>query len=507
MRRLGLGALAGLVAVLAATVVALVLRELGVPLPLETVSDRFLPLLSVDDFLRLVSEMGGFVAAKRIGFFAFFLSLVGIGVVLGAAYAFAAARVPARTLRLVLVGSVLVTWLVLLALLYPALDSNYRGLPPGQGLVATAATLLLLLGLLAGGTALLYAYLTRPPAAFSPGESPRLGRRPLLLGVAGGALALAAGGLVTRLYRGSAIGYDGLETPARGLTPITPNDRFYVVTKNFVDPEVKRSLWRLQVNGLVRDELELSFEELETMRSVDQETTLECISNGVGRGLISNAVWRGVPLGHLLEAAGIEAGATRLFARGSDGFAHGLTVAKGMEETTLVAYRMNGEPLPDRHGFPARLVVPGAYGETSVKWLDRVKVVDEVAKGFYESQGWRAERVHTMSRIDSPRGFRTLQAGEPVRVNGLAFAGDRGIERVELSTDGGRSWREAGFDYRGTRLTWSLWSVEWTPSRGGSYELAVRATDGEGALQESKRGSINPDGATGYHMVEVKVQA
>ncbi|MBA2331386.1 MAG: molybdopterin-dependent oxidoreductase, partial [Actinobacteria bacterium] len=102
-------------------------------------------------------------------------------------------------------------------------------------------------------------------------------------------------------------------------------------------------------------------------------TTLECISNGIGAGLISNAVWRGVPLAGLLERAGVNGDATRLFARGNDGYGHGLTLEKGMEETTLVVYRMNGEPLPDRHGYPARLIVPGGYGEMSVKWLDRVE--------------------------------------------------------------------------------------------------------------------------------------
>ena len=506
MRNVGLGALAGLVAVLAATVVALLLRELGVPLPLETVSDRFLPLLSVDTFLQLVSKMGGFVAAKKIGFFLFFASLLGIGVALGAAYALASRRLSAKRLLLGLGGTILVVWLVMLALLFPALDSNYRGLPPGPALIVTSVSLLILLALLVGLVVFLHGLLTRPAPATGEG-GPRVGRGPLLVGAAGGVLAVAAGGLVTRLYRGSAIGYDGMETSVRDLTPITPNDRFYIVTKNFVDPTVEQSLWRLEISGLVGETQTWSYDDLQALPAVEQETTLECISNGVGRGLISNAVWRGVPLSAMLEAAGVEPGATHLFARGSDGYAHGLTLEKGMEETTLVAYRMNGEPLPDRHGFPARLVVPGAYGETSVKWLDRVKVVDEAAKGFYESQGWRAERIHTMSRIDTPRGFRTLRAGEAVTAKGVAFAGNRGIERVELSTDGGRSWREATLDYPGTKLTWSLWSLDWTPARGGSYELLVRATDGDGAPQESKKGSINPDGASGYHMVEVKVRA
>jgi DMSO/TMAO reductase YedYZ molybdopterin-dependent catalytic subunit len=507
LRDLGLGALAGVVAMLAAAVSMLLLRALGVPLPLELVSDRFLPLLPVGTFLKLVSAMGGFVAGKRIGFFAFFVSLAGIGAAVGAAYGVAAARVSRGRLRVVLAGGAVVGWLLLLAILYPAIDSNYRGLPPGLAALATAVSLLVLLAIFGGSLVLSHTLLTRRPKPALVDESPLLRRGPLLVGAAGGALALASGGLVTRLYRRSAIHYDGLETHGAPVDAITPSDRFYVVTKNFVDPRVDRSLWRLELRGLVRDELSYSFDELEALPAVDQETTLECISNGVGRGLISNAVWHGVPLASLLEAADLDGRATHLLARGSDGFAHGLTLEKAMESTTLVAYRMNGEPLPDRHGFPARLVVPGGYGEMSVKWLDRVEVLEEEEEGFYESQGWRAERVHTMSRFDQPLGLRPRKVGRPVPVNGVAFAGDRGIERVELSTDGGRSWLAAGLDYRGSKLTWSLWSHEWTPERVGMYKLVVRAVDGAGEPQESERGSINPDGATGYHEVEVEVVA
>ncbi len=507
---LGVGALAGVVAALAVTVAALLLRGLGVPLPLELVSDRFLPLLSVDTFLKLVSAMGGFVAGKRIGFFAFFLSLVGIGAAVGAVYGVAASRVRPGRLRLALAGGLLVTWLVMLALLYPALDSNYRGLPPSRAGLVTAVALLLLLALLGGSLVLAHRLATSGRAGRSEKDSPEgptdggplLRRGPLLVGLAGSALALVSGGLVRRLYRRSAIPYDGLQTRAAVVDPITPNDRFYVVTKNFVDPRVDGSLWRLELRGLVRKERSWSLEELQALPAVDQETTLECISNGVGAGLISNALWRGVPLARVLETAGVERGATHLFARGSDGFAHGLTLEKGMEETTLVAYRMNGEPLPDRHGFPARLIVPGGYGEMSVKWLDRVEVLDEEAKGFYESQGWRAEHVRTMSRIDQPLGLRPRKLGRAAPVNGVAFAGDRGIERVELSTDGGRNWREAKIDYRASKLTWS---VEWTPERAGKYELVVRATDGRGELQDAQKYSINPAGAGGYHRIEIEV--
>ncbi|MCP9487255.1 MAG: molybdopterin-dependent oxidoreductase [Gaiellaceae bacterium MAG52_C11] len=506
LRAIATGAVAGVLAMLVFAVAALLLRSLGVPLPLELVSDRVLPFLPVETFLKLVSAMGGFVAGKKIGFFAFFLSLIAIGAAIGAAYGFAATRVRPARLLLGLVAGAVVTWLLMLALLYPALDSNYRGLPPGRATLATAVGLLVLLTLVAGSLAFFHRIATQPRAS-EPGtdDGPLLRRGPVVLGLAGGALALASGGLVTRLYRRSAIPYDGFETRAAKLDPITPNERWYVVTKNFVDPRVDRSLWRLEVRGMVENESSMSFEELEAMPSVEQVTTLECISNGIGAGLISNAVWRGVPLASLLERAGVEGGATHLFARGSDGYGHGLTLEKGMEETTLIVYRMNGEPLPDRHGFPARLIVPGGYGEMSVKWLDRVEVLDEPEQGLYESQGWRAERVHTMSRIDRPLGRRKLRVGRPVAVNGVAFAGDRGIERVELSTDGGRSWREVDLDYRASKLTWALWSGEWTPERAGMHELVVRATDGEGTPQESKKQPINPDGASGYHKIKVEV--
>ncbi len=507
LRALAAGAVAGVLALLVFAVAALLLRSLGVPLPLELVSDRFLPFLPVETFLKLVSAMGGFVAGKKIGFFAFFLSLIPLGAAAGAAYGFASTRVRPARLRLGVAGAAAVMWLLLVAVLYPALDSSYRGLPPGRAALVTAVSLLALLALAAGSLVFFHRLAAAPARAAEPGsdDGPLLRRGPVVLGLAGGALALASGGLVTRLYRRSAIPYDGFETRAPKLDPITPNDRFYVVTKNFVDPRVDRSLWQLEVRGLVENETSISFEELEALPSVEQVTTLECISNGIGAGLISNAVWRGVPLARLLEAAGVKDGATHLFARGSDGYGHGVTLEKGMEATTLVVYRMNGDPLPHRHGFPARLIVPGGYGEMSVKWLDRVEVLDHAEKGLYESQGWRAERVHTMSRIDRPLGFRKLKVGRPVAVNGVAFAGDRGIDRVELSTDGGRSWREVGLDYRASKLTWALWSDEWTPGRAGRHELVVRATDGEGKAQESKREPIDPDGASGYHRVKVEV--
>ncbi|MBA2475944.1 MAG: molybdopterin-dependent oxidoreductase [Actinobacteria bacterium] len=334
-----------------------------------------------------------------------------------------------------------------------------------------------------------------------------LTRGRFVAGAAGGALALASGGLIEVLRRRSAFGYDGQELLGGTLQPVTPTDDFYVVTKNLVDPRVDRDAWRLEISGLVERPRTLRFEDLGSLPSVEQETTLECISNGVGGGLLSNAVWAGVPLRALIEEAGPKRGAKRLFFHAADGFTHSTPLERGMQRTTLLAVRMNGELLTDRHGFPARLIVPGAYGELSVKWIDRIELIDDGRKGYYEQQGWRAERVHTMSRIDLPAEGKALRASAPATLRGVAFAGDRGIARVEASTDGGRSWRRAKLDYAPSKLTWALWSLPWAPREPGTYELVVRATDGEGELQSTVEDNSVPDGASGLHRIAVTVQA
>ena len=503
----GIGAVAGVLAMLVMTIVLILFRWLlGIPLPLELISDRFIPMLPVDTFLRIVGLMGGFVAGKRIGFISFFLGQVGLGALLGSLYGLLLAR-SSRRLPL-LAGAVLSAWLLTVFVLWPTLDSNYRGVPPTWAILVTTLGLLIALWIFAASLVAFHSYATRPDAP-RPALEPEyyISRRTVVLGAAVAGLGIAAGSLATALFRRSAISYDGLETRAAQVDAITPNDRFYVVTKNFVDPRVHRSLWRLEVEGLVDRPHAYGFDELAELGAVEQETTLECISNGIGAALISNARWTGVPLARLLEAAGVRGGAAHVLARGVDGFGHGLKLEKALEPTTIVAYRMNGEPLPHRHGYPARLIVPGSYGEVSVKWIERVSVLAEEEKGFYELQGWRAERVHTMSRIDRPLGLRPRRVGRPTLVNGVAFAGDRGIQGVELSTDGGRRWQETRLDYRGSRLTWVLWSFDWTPERPGPHDLVVRATDGDDEVQTAERGGIAPDGATGFHRVTVTAVA
>jgi len=239
-----------------------------------------------------------------------------------------------------------------------------------------------------------------------------------------------------------------------------------------------------------------------------QEATVSCISNVVGDGLVSNTVWRDVPLRALLEMAGVAGTFTKVVLHGTDNYVDTILPDKALESTTFVAWEMNGAPLPPHHGYPVRLVVPGRFGEKSVKWLRRIEVVNENIEGFYERQGWGPTFTpEPFSRFDAPRDRQTLTAGTTIPLRGIAFGGDRGISHVEISTDDGHTWKDAQFDYQKSDIVWTLWSLDWQPTSAGEYRLAVRAVDGNGVYQTSDTRGIAPDGATGYHRITVQVNS
>jgi DMSO/TMAO reductase YedYZ molybdopterin-dependent catalytic subunit len=290
------------------------------------------------------------------------------------------------------------------------------------------------------------------------------------------------------------------------VAPITPNRDFYVVTKNLVDPRVLGSVWRLRVGGLVDRPYELTASDLAAMPRVEREATLECISNGVGYGLLSNAVWGGVTMGSLLDRASPLGAARWVNLRAADGYTHSLALERARRPATLVADTMNGEPLPDLHGFPARAIVPGTYGEVNVKWLTELDLTDQPVAGYYELQGWRPDFVQTMSRIDDPAkgAVISLAASPLVTLRGVAFSGDRGISSVEISWEAGR-WRAARIDYHPSPNAWALWSFDWRPPGPGRYLVQARATDGGGTPQEAEPMGTVPAGATGYHTRQIVV--
>ena len=294
---------------------------------------------------------------------------------------------------------------------------------------------------------------------------------------------------------------------------VTANDDFYRIDTALVVPRVEVEPWRLRLTGMVDRPYELTFAELLGMASVEQSVTLSCVSNEVGGDLVGNAIWLGVPLLEILERAGVQEGATQIVGRSVDGFTAGFPTEVALDgRPAIVAIGMNGEPLPAVHGFPARLVVHGLYGYVSAtKWLGEIELTTlEAFDAYWIPRGWAKEApVKTQSRIDVPRGGRTIAAGQ-VAIAGVAWAGIRSVGRVEVRMRASGAepgeWREARLGTALSQSSWRQWVYEWDAAPG-DYRIEVRATDGAGATQTSERRPPAPDGATGHHAVSVKVRA
>jgi DMSO/TMAO reductase YedYZ molybdopterin-dependent catalytic subunit len=182
-----------------------------------------------------------------------------------------------------------------------------------------------------------------------------------------------------------------------------------------------------------------------------------------------------------------------------------MPLEKALESQVLVAYMMNGEPLPTKHGFPARLIVPGLYGEKCSKWLTRLEAVDNDYLGYWQQRGWGDEgKVQMTSQVRVPENGDRL-ARMDVMVGGLAFAGDQGISNVEISADEGTTWMAATLMDPLSPYTWVLWNTEWVPPETGNLKLLVRATDGQGRQQVTEANGTFPNGATGLHSIRVTV--
>jgi DMSO/TMAO reductase YedYZ molybdopterin-dependent catalytic subunit len=391
-----------------------------------------------------------------------------------------------------------VGWAVVVGILLPISGSGFLGLADSITTPLIWAALFAIYGVVLelGGD----------PAA--PGAATDIGRRRLLgvLPVTIGAVSL--GVLAFRLLPGW---YDAIANApgsgVAGISPeITPVDEFYVVSKNFVDPSVSADGWHLAVGGMVDKPLTLSLSDLQGLAKTTEYVTLECISNNVGGPQMSTGDFVGVSLRDLLAMAGPQAGGTWVAFKARDGYEESLamSIVQGAPEI-LVAYELDGAPLPEAHGFPARMLIPGHYGMTGPKWLDSISVVNQESNGYWEQQGWDHNAVvKTTSRFDVPSEGDIVKLG-PVLLGGVAFAGTRGISKVEYSTDAGRTWVEAPFNPPLSALTWVIWQTTWTPAAEGAYELRVRATDKEGAVQSTATASSYPSGSSGYHSVRIAV--
>lgn len=430
----------------------------------------------------------------------------------------------------------LALWLLSAGIVAPLLGAGLFGAGLAGGIVGVFGAELLPNGLFALALVALLRRAAFAPASQSTGAPDSAFSRRRLLGQVGFAATVVVGGALAWVFisdvlssaTGGSIGArpqlrlgpmpDRIVpppvptyadwSPARGqTTEVTPTARFYYVSKNLAsDPTVDQSTWRLSIKGLVDHPYTLSYAELLALPTVERFHTLACISNQVGGNLISTARFTGVRLADLLNRAGIATGATTMIFRAADGYADALHLSQALDPDALVVYRINGEPLPAAHGFPARMLIPGLYGMKNGKWLSELELTGADFTGFWEERGWTREAtIKTMSRIDLPHDgdFLLLQ---PTTLAGIAFAGARGIARVDVSTDGGQTWQPATLRRPLGALTWTLWQFAWTPPAGGSYVLAVRAIDLDGNVQTPATADPLPDGASGYHAISVVVR-
>ncbi|MBB4911829.1 molybdopterin-dependent oxidoreductase [Actinophytocola algeriensis] len=361
-----------------------------------------------------------------------------------------------------------------------------------------------------------------------PVEQDRESRRRFLRAGAGTVIGAAALGTVGQLV-GSRVDVEGSRAAVGKLTPVSPapklppgadfaangtarfitaNRDFYRIDTALTLPRVAAQDWRLRIHGLVDKPVEFTFSDIRGRRLIERPVTLACVSNEVGGGLISTANWIGVPLRELLAEAGVKPGADQLFSTSTDGFTAGTPVDAVMDQNrgAMLAIGMNGEPLPQEHGFPARMVVPGLYGYVSAtKWVVDMELTTFADKqGYWIPRGWSAKGpIKTQSRIDSPRDGFVLAKGRNT-IAGVAWAQTIGVREVEVRFDGQGDWHPAELSTEVGLNTWRMWRVT-LDLEAGERTIQVRATDNRGHTQTEDEAPPAPDGATGWHTVHVSV--
>ena len=478
---------------------------LGVPSLPEALSDILVPFIPASLFGKLLSSLGPY--GKQIVFAS---SLLGLAVGIAAAV-LVYRRVVARWgLVRATVGLLLVGWILLVALFWTVLDANDHG-----GDLAVRHLLSIAdLGLSAGVAALAALFLVGLPSVAirrDPSAGFDSGRRRLLGGLAAavGLLVLGGAGItagVRQLMKLSNLGYEGYGTPATALGPITPTRNFYVVSKNLIDPVVDADRWQLVIDGMVDRPMTLRLADLRRLPPSESVATMECIANGVGGSLMSTARWNGPTMRDVLAAAGVQPSATHVELTAIDGYYDAVTVEELGTPGAVLALDMNGAPLPDRHGFPARIVLPGRYGEKQMKWLTGIRLTNSPRTGFYQRQGWSEQGViRNWSRVDNLRHGHSLPAGVDFVVTGHAFCGTRGVAAAQLSVDDGQTWSSAKLQEDLGNNAWRYFEWTWQRPSPGRYSVVVRARDGRGDWQQTSYEDIVPKGSSGLHRVTVDV--
>ncbi|WP_136687729.1 molybdopterin-dependent oxidoreductase [Halorhabdus amylolytica] len=277
----------------------------------------------------------------------------------------------------------------------------------------------------------------------------------------------------------------------------------YVVDKNVSPPRVNTDVWSLSIGGAVEDGREYTFEELRTHPDRREMTvTMVCISNTVGGNLIGTTDWVAIPVRTLLEDAGVTETAVDVVTRAADGYSEAIpwSVVREREDIVL-AVGMDGKTLPAEHGFPARLLIPGRYGMKSTKWVTDFELATEDHEAYWEQRGWDEEAVvNTLSYVRAVQ-----RRGDRIAVGGIAYGGLRGIDRVEVSVDGGSTWADATLEDPVSSHARRRWRYVFDRPDTGPLDIVVRATDGEGNRQTSSQSPSHPGGSTGWHSVTVSL--
>jgi len=292
-----------------------------------------------------------------------------------------------------------------------------------------------------------------------------------------------------------------------GVEPfVTKNADFYRIDTALTVPQMEPKDWQLKIHGRVKRPLTLTYDELLALPMVERYITLTCVSNEVGGELVGNARWLGVPIKDLLDRVEPQDGADQLVSRSVDGYTAGTPTAAVLDgRDALLAVGMNGEPLPVEHGFPVRMVVPGLFGYVSAtKWLTELELSSfSDFSAYWVRRGYAAQApIKTQARIDTPGSGKKVERGR-VMVAGVAWAQHRGVSAVEVRVDGG-PWQRAQLAKVPSVDTWRQWSWPWQ-AKPGKHRLQVRAIDETGEVQTRTEQEPLPDGATGWHTIDVTV--
>ncbi|KQQ51237.1 molybdopterin-dependent oxidoreductase [Plantibacter sp. Leaf314] len=301
---------------------------------------------------------------------------------------------------------------------------------------------------------------------------------------------------------------DGAEVDVDGISPLfTPNDKFYRVDTALTVPTIDPGTWSLTIDGMVGEQVQISFDELLAMGLDEYVITMTCVSNEVGGSLLGNAKWLGIPVRDVLKRAMPDSKADMVLSTSVDGF----TASTPLESLTdpnldaILAVAMNGEPLPLEHGFPVRMVVPGLYGYVSAtKWLTKLTVTTfDKDEAYWTPRGYDAKApIKLSSRIDTPRIDKQVTPG-PAKIAGVAWAQTVGVAKVEVSIDNG-DWQSVNLSTAINDDTWVQWWMDWEATAGTHY-VAVRATDKAGNLQIEEQAPIAPNGSSGWQRTLVRV--